>query len=202
MDYPWGGWPFPSPGGLPNPVIEPKSPALQANSLPAEPLGKQDLFILFTYFLAMLCLCCCMRAFSSRGATLHYGAWASYCGAFLFKIWNILKSETQLFSRKRLWICICRQFFALTPANINIYYYFRNSIFISVIPRSLCFSPIFFSKFWLSASVSTQGMAAQGYSLLMSVLPLCSKSNYYHYFVCVWGGVISVGAWVMNVVVV
>ena len=48
-------------------MIEPKSPALQANSLPAEPLGKQDLFILFTYFLAMLCLCCCMRAFSSCG---------------------------------------------------------------------------------------------------------------------------------------
>ena len=34
------GQPFLSPGDLPNPGIEPKSPALQADSLPAEPQGK------------------------------------------------------------------------------------------------------------------------------------------------------------------
>ena len=32
--------PFLSPGNLPNPGIEPRSPALQADSLPAEPQGK------------------------------------------------------------------------------------------------------------------------------------------------------------------
>ena len=31
---------FPSPGDLPNPGIEPGSPALQPDSLPAEPPGK------------------------------------------------------------------------------------------------------------------------------------------------------------------
>ena len=31
---------FPSPGDLPNPVIESKSPTLQVDSLPAEPQGK------------------------------------------------------------------------------------------------------------------------------------------------------------------
>ena len=36
----WNGYPFPSPGDLPNPGIEPRSPALQADSLPAEPQGK------------------------------------------------------------------------------------------------------------------------------------------------------------------
>ena len=36
----WSGLPFPSPGDLPNPGIEPRSPALQADSLPAEPPGK------------------------------------------------------------------------------------------------------------------------------------------------------------------
>ena len=35
----WSGMPFPSPGDLPNPGIEPGSPALQADSLPSEPLG-------------------------------------------------------------------------------------------------------------------------------------------------------------------
>ena len=33
--------PFPSPGDLPNPGIEPRSPTLQADSLPSEPPGKQ-----------------------------------------------------------------------------------------------------------------------------------------------------------------
>ena len=36
----WSGQPFPSPGDLPNPEIEPRSPTLQADSLPAEPPGK------------------------------------------------------------------------------------------------------------------------------------------------------------------
>ena len=36
----WGGSPFPSPGDLADPGIEPRSPALQADSLPSEPPGK------------------------------------------------------------------------------------------------------------------------------------------------------------------
>ena len=32
----WSGLPFPSPGDLPNPVIEPGSPALQADALRSE----------------------------------------------------------------------------------------------------------------------------------------------------------------------
>ena len=36
----WRGWPFPSPGDLPNPGIEPRSPALQAVSLLSEAPGR------------------------------------------------------------------------------------------------------------------------------------------------------------------
>ena len=36
----WSGLTFPSPGDLPYPGIKPVSPALQADSLPCEPLGK------------------------------------------------------------------------------------------------------------------------------------------------------------------
>ena len=36
----WRGLPFPSPGDLRNPGIEPRSPALQVDSLPSEPPGK------------------------------------------------------------------------------------------------------------------------------------------------------------------
>ena len=39
QDY-WSGLPFPSPGDLPDPGIEPRSPALQAHALTSEPPGK------------------------------------------------------------------------------------------------------------------------------------------------------------------
>ena len=36
----WSGLPFPSPGDLPDPGIEPWSPALEADTLTSEPPGK------------------------------------------------------------------------------------------------------------------------------------------------------------------
>ena len=36
----WSGLPFPPPGDLPDPGIEPGSPALQADTLPSEPPRK------------------------------------------------------------------------------------------------------------------------------------------------------------------
>ena len=36
----WSGLPFPFPGDLSNPGIEPGSPTLQADALPSEPPGK------------------------------------------------------------------------------------------------------------------------------------------------------------------
>ena len=43
MEFPrqeyWSGLPYPPPEDLPDPEIEPRSPALQAGSLPTEPPG-------------------------------------------------------------------------------------------------------------------------------------------------------------------
>ena len=41
LEY-WSGYPFPSPGDLPNPGIEPRSPALQADALTSEPPGMRE----------------------------------------------------------------------------------------------------------------------------------------------------------------
>ena len=41
----WSGLPFPSPGDLPDPGIEPRSPALEADTLTSEPPGKPLLTI-------------------------------------------------------------------------------------------------------------------------------------------------------------
>ena len=38
----WSGLPFPPPGDLPNPGIEPRSPALQADTLPSEMCYRQQ----------------------------------------------------------------------------------------------------------------------------------------------------------------
>ena len=62
----WSRWPFPSARDLPNPGIEPRSPALHAVSLPAEPQGKPKntsvvslslLQGIFSYFYFALFLC-------------------------------------------------------------------------------------------------------------------------------------------------
>ena len=41
----WSGLPFPSPGNLPDPGIEPRSPALLADSLLSEPPGKLNIIM-------------------------------------------------------------------------------------------------------------------------------------------------------------
>ena len=55
-DY-WSGYPFPSPGDLPNPGIKPRSPALQADSLPAEPPEKPSCH------LAVIYIVCCLNIY-------------------------------------------------------------------------------------------------------------------------------------------
>ena len=54
----WSGLPFPSPGDLPSPGMEPESPALQADALLPDPPGKPDgdsvvIIILFIVLLPM-----------------------------------------------------------------------------------------------------------------------------------------------------
>ena len=48
----WSGLLFPSPGNLPNSWTEPRSPELQADSLPAEPPGKSPIVLkeVFNFF--------------------------------------------------------------------------------------------------------------------------------------------------------
>jgi len=45
----WSGFPFPSPGDFPEPGIEPRSPALQADALTSDPPGKAMVFPVVMY---------------------------------------------------------------------------------------------------------------------------------------------------------
>jgi len=49
----WSGLPFPTPGDLPDPVIEPGSPALQADSPLSEPTVEPFHFLFFSIKMAV-----------------------------------------------------------------------------------------------------------------------------------------------------
>ena len=66
----WGGLPFPSPGYLPDPGIEPRSPALQADALTSEPPGKTTLYKANTNHWAIL-----WRAETKRKKEYSLEAW-------------------------------------------------------------------------------------------------------------------------------
>ena len=79
----WSGLPFPSPGDLPKPRTEPRSPALQAGSLPTELGGKlwlilSDNFSLIfflknsLFILAATGLHCSLLSFCSCGARAYF----------------------------------------------------------------------------------------------------------------------------------
>ena len=64
----WSGLPFPSPGDLPNPGIEPGSPALQTDALPSEPPGKP-----YTYIYSKLNHCCTLETNTTcKSIILHF----------------------------------------------------------------------------------------------------------------------------------
>ena len=70
----WSGLPFPSPGDLRNPGIEPESPTLKADSLPSEPAGKPGIVVIC---LQMSCLL--KSAFPGR----KEGCWPKGCRVLL-----------------------------------------------------------------------------------------------------------------------
>ena len=58
----WSGLPFPSPGDLPHPGIEPGSLALQVDSLPFEPPGKPCVCVCVCVCVCeCVCACVCMK---------------------------------------------------------------------------------------------------------------------------------------------
>ena len=52
----WSGLPFPSPGDLPDPGIEPGSPTLEADALTSESPGKPRLVFSLLYLILIKCL--------------------------------------------------------------------------------------------------------------------------------------------------
>ena len=81
----WNGLPFPSPGDLPNPGIEPGFPALQTDSLlskpPGKPLVSSRLHLLFVDFLMMAILTSFPGGLDSKASACNVGDLGSIPGS-------------------------------------------------------------------------------------------------------------------------
>ena len=75
----WRGLPFPSPGYLPHPGIEPQSPALLADSSLSEPPGNP-----FYIWYGLISLILYLRSFSSLPASLSFDLLMASPRAFFF----------------------------------------------------------------------------------------------------------------------
>ena len=89
----WSGLPCPSPGDLPNPGIKPRSPTLQADSLPAEPQRKPKNTEVGSLSLLH-------RTFMTQG--LNWGL--LHCRWILYQLSHIAIREAQL--PIILWACL------------------------------------------------------------------------------------------------
>ena len=84
----WSGYPFPSPGDLPSPGTEPRSPTLQVDSLPSEPPGKPQTA-------GVGCLALLQRSFLTQEQELNWGL--LHCRRILYQLsyqGSLLKSPT------------------------------------------------------------------------------------------------------------
>ena len=105
------GLPFYSPGDLPDPRIEPRSPTLQAEALTSEPPGKPNVPLVSSFFLKR-CLVFPILLFSLFFFFLH----CSLEKAFLFllaSLWNsafrwVYLSLSPLLLTSLLFLAICK----------------------------------------------------------------------------------------------
>ena len=88
----WRGLPFPSPGDLPNPGIEPGSPALQADALPSEPPGKP--------------WCCWYTKASPNKKVFKVAYMTHYACEDIHKLQDFLVSIIHSFIKNKTSICV------------------------------------------------------------------------------------------------
>ena len=93
----WSGWPFCSPGDLLNLGVKPGSPALQVDSLPAEPWGKPRILEWAAY------------PFSSRSSQPRGRTWVSCIAGGFFTGWATISGGYQQQNRKSILIKITLQ---------------------------------------------------------------------------------------------
>ena len=90
----WSGLPFPSPGDLPDPGIETRSPALEADSLPSEPPGKPLLMAIVLRILLLIGLS--IKQGFKYGQSLIFSFYYRKSYAFLLKYCGHLSALQKL----------------------------------------------------------------------------------------------------------
>ena len=78
----WSGQAFPSPGDLPSPRIEPRSPTFQADPVPSEPPGKPEENFISNLFAKS----CCFYLLTTSGVHLHLYLYQCFIATILIQI--------------------------------------------------------------------------------------------------------------------
>ena len=86
----WSGQPFPSPGDLPNPGLEPRSPPLKTDSFPAEPQGSPRIreWVAYPFFSGSFWLRNWTRVFCIAGRFFTSWATREATLAWLYMFWG------------------------------------------------------------------------------------------------------------------
>ena len=92
----WSGVPFPSPGDLPDPGIEPRSATLQADTLPSEPPGKFRIHNKAPYCHQVECLPISFSDLSTLTLKMIFRSWGAMLEGLSDHLWHCLlyKEET------------------------------------------------------------------------------------------------------------
>ena len=111
----WSGQPIPSLGNLPNPGIEPRFPALQVDSLPAEPQGKPCYsrsckLIRLNLEPAFAQLLSCVQLFllcpwDSPGMNTGVGCYSFFQGIFWPRNWTWVSGTAGLIGNENKGLC-------------------------------------------------------------------------------------------------
>ena len=88
----WRGLPIPPPGDLSDSGIEPRSSALQADSLPSEPPGKPSYLIISSVNLPKICI-------TENQASPEYSL-------VIVKIWNWYHQVMDVYSSKEICLSV------------------------------------------------------------------------------------------------
>ena len=172
----WSGLPFPSPGDLPDPGVEPGSPTLQAEALPSEPPGKEAVLEVLSYP-HRHCLKGCFVIFRSECSILTTGRILEHfiAGGFWVSVQfsrSVLSDSLRPHEPQHSRPPYPSPTDGVYPNSCPLSWWCHPTIFSSVVPFSSCLqsSPVS-GSFQMSQLFASDGQST-GASASTSVLPL------------------------------
>ena len=130
----WSGLPFPSPGDLPDPGIEPRSPALEADALTSEPPGKPITQIKIQFNSVQLLSCvwlCNPMDCSTPGFPVHHQL-PELTQTHVYRVGDVIQPSHSLSSPSPPILTASRSF-QMSSSDSHVLNFWGNSMLFSVL---------------------------------------------------------------------